>query len=837
MQEKKTENAASDVKANREEKRRAVNKIRNILPSTPEKRAAIIEELCNSLTIRPILEGRGLLNTVNAQHDIQVGRAVIADASSAVSAIKNQRSRDTTTALKVGLSFLCGENVSSSRLKTAVAKRLDINRRRLAQVTQHLRSVLSQNLRWLDVSRKTRSDAISANTKKLAYEFWASPDISRPTGNKKDIVRERVAAKTYMTHEKQLLDKSQTEVYLEFKSKYPEIKIGQRTFEKCKPFFVKPAREEDRVSCCCRTHVEARMLFTQCMNFRKSVVAKMELSKGQNDQPQYPVFSHLTDIVQQTLCPKQEGKCYNEKDCLYRECPHCGVVNFETYHQEEDQSVNAPLVKWEKFEYVVCGKDTNGKDKKRLRIVSKETSPGEMFKYFKSLLQGFPAHQFRASWQHQQFKELMGKLPLHHACCIHDYSENYSCRYQKEVQSLYFSQNQVSIHVTILYRHACAAKDGTESTEDEPVITTEHLFVISPDVKHDHHSVHSCRQLLAEHLKKCGDITVLHEWTDGCSAQYKSRHCMADVTFSETDFGFTTIRNYMETSHAKGPQDDAGANVKHMCDLDVIRGKVRIQTAKDFYEHLEANFKHPAAPSFPSRSVKLAKREFFYLENTDRNRGGRSFKEVKGNRDIHSVRAGEQPGSLCVRHLSCYCDNCLDGNYQRCSNKDYVDNWTAVDAQLETLPERRITRSETTEDREDLKSLVFKNSTIAIAAADRGEDYYLLKVTGEGEEVLQKSEKDGCNCKYRRGSNIFRGNFYNRLSENALYFALDTTKQALVFSETVRYICSPLQEFYDEKEDLNILQISDQEHLDILDCLNPIWINHINSLYKVITTL
>ena len=107
---------------------------------------------------------------------------------------------------------------------------------------------------------------------------------------------------------------------------------------------------------------------------------------------------------------------------------------------------------------------------------------------------------------------------------------------------------------------------------------------------------------------------------------------MADVALSETYFGFTTIRNYMETSHAKGPQE---ANVKHMCDLNVIRGKVRIQTTKDFYKHLAANFKYPAAPLFPSRSVKLAKREFFILENADRNKRGRYFKEVKGNRDDH----------------------------------------------------------------------------------------------------------------------------------------------------------------------------------------------------------
>ena len=130
----------------------------------------------------------------------------------------------------------------------------------MTQVTQHRKSALNQSLRWLDVSRKTRSDAISDDTKQLAYDFWASPYISRPKGNK-DIFGERVVANTYLTHEKQLLDKSQTEVYLKFKKKYPEIKIGQRTFKKCKPFFLKPAKEEDRVSCCCRTHVEARMVF------------------------------------------------------------------------------------------------------------------------------------------------------------------------------------------------------------------------------------------------------------------------------------------------------------------------------------------------------------------------------------------------------------------------------------------------------------------------------------------------------------------------------------------------------------------------------------------------
>jgi hypothetical protein len=38
------------------------------------------------------------------------------------------------------------------------------------------------------------------------------------------------------------LDKlSEIDAYIDFVAKYPDIKIGQRTFDKLKPFFVRPA--------------------------------------------------------------------------------------------------------------------------------------------------------------------------------------------------------------------------------------------------------------------------------------------------------------------------------------------------------------------------------------------------------------------------------------------------------------------------------------------------------------------------------------------------------------------------------------------------------------------
>jgi exoribonuclease II len=103
----------------------------------------------------------------------------------------------------------------------------------------------------------------------------------------------RISPKTYSSHQIQFLEKTQTEAYLEFKSKYPEIIISQRLFENYKPFFVVPVRPKDRCTCCCRQHVEMRCVFKQCMQFRKSILK----NKSNVERESYPIFEHISDMV------------------------------------------------------------------------------------------------------------------------------------------------------------------------------------------------------------------------------------------------------------------------------------------------------------------------------------------------------------------------------------------------------------------------------------------------------------------------------------------------------------------------------------------------------------
>lgn len=222
---------------NRMSEKRALDEVKSALPESPEKKVYIVAKLVQSPITRKKLEDLNLVTSSQQQKQMEVGCAVLKDVEHALSSMKERRSDDKRIAADIGLAMVCGEAVARGNLRKPVAKALNINRRRIAMSLTHRFNVLSDpNSLWMYTERKTRSDSIPEEHKKLAHDFWASPTISRPTGNKKDVIRQRVSPNVYVSHEKQILEKTQTEAFLEFRDKYPDIKMGQHSFEKCKPF-------------------------------------------------------------------------------------------------------------------------------------------------------------------------------------------------------------------------------------------------------------------------------------------------------------------------------------------------------------------------------------------------------------------------------------------------------------------------------------------------------------------------------------------------------------------------------------------------------------------------
>lgn len=531
---------------NRTSKHRAIQRVRNALPETPEKRTATLAayiDKSKSPTVKHLTELH-LLTSPEERNELEIGTAVINDIKTAIDSTKRKRSKEALGSMNAIIGSVSGENIAKKKCQRRLADRLNLPVNRICAGKRIRTQILtSQSACWAYTCRKTRSDALPVETKRIAYNYWLSTGVSRPTGNKSDIKRERIAPNVYSKHMVHILEKTQTEVYLDFKRENPNIAIGQRSFEGCKPYYVRQVRQKDRQTCCCRYHVEIKSCFKACMDFRKKYV--------QDDL--FPIFNDIGEISDVTLCAT--GDRYHDIACLKRMCTRCGIHKLQFHPDETDTSDKAENVKWEKFENV----DVNMKGNKTVRkllLVKKETKPALLFAHFSELLKTFPLHQHRASWQSDQFKTLLSGLPQNHCIAVHDFSENYRCCEIRELQSGYFQKTEVSVHVTILHRHAVLALDGVDGTEESPIIVTEHFYIISPDLTHDQYFVHEARQQVSDYLKSIScPVQTMHEFTDGCAAQYKSRHCFGDISDSCKDYGYSTFtRNFFETSHSKGKQ-------------------------------------------------------------------------------------------------------------------------------------------------------------------------------------------------------------------------------------------------------------------------------------------
>jgi hypothetical protein len=604
---------------NKMEKCRILKKIKECIPESPKTQKLILRTIAST--------------PQNKQ--TAVDELIVRNVKDMITSLKRRRSSDALESMTVLTASVSGENISEGRVKGKTASRLGLRFNRITSGTKKRETVFrSEEACLANTFRKVRNDRITDDVKQKVYDWWVSSKASQPTGNKSDVKRKRIGHKTYLSHAVHIMLKTQSEIYKDFKTEYPDIKISQRVFERLKPFFVRQMRTKDRNTCCCRKHVECRLLF----NKYKDLVNKNILSQPINT---------FDEFVNATMCPKATNSQYNSLECIQRKCADCGVANINVFSDENivDNTID---ISWERYEYITT--QTKFGAKKKLQLVKKKTKAKEMLDYFKSQMETFTLHQFSANWQLDQLNSLKRCLPDATCLVIHDFSENYRCIDKDELQTSYFGKTEVSLHVSVIYRHAVAEYDGIDETN----IISELFYTISPDVTHDHFFVTRVQEAIKSHLDSIGcAVSRMIEYTDGCSSQYKSKTCMGVCSYLCEKLGYSQFeRNYFETSHAKGPQDAAGGLLKRQLDVAVMRGN-SIQTAHDVYKFAAENLTEP-------KSGIYSRRIFHYITDIDRS-ATYSFKAVPQNRKVHQMTTS-RPGKITVRDQSCYtCDNCLAG--------------------------------------------------------------------------------------------------------------------------------------------------------------------------------
>ena len=220
-----------------------------------------------------------------------------------------------------------------------------------------------------------------------------------------------------------------------------------------------------------------------------------------------------------------------------------------------------------------------------------------------------------------------------------------------------------------------------------------------------------------------------------------------------------------------GPQDAAGGFVKRAFDQAILRGAVKLQTAEDCYAYARDHLTGTKKDSTASRRI------FRYESSVDRKRN-RYFDPIKSNRNIHQIMNTEK-GVLTIRNISCYtCQRCQEGRYEDC--QQFRETNTRI-------VKTEISKSATEEPDEGsepaLKDLVQLNAVVAVYTDDPGEDYYLIKTTGEP-ETLKQNATDVWGGNFMKNALVIRGLYYRRVN-SSLRFKLISNKPVIVSLNSV----------------------------------------------------
>ena len=158
-----------------------------------------------------------------------------------------------------------------------------------------------------------------------------------------------------------------------------------------------------------------------------------------------------------------------------------------------------------------------------------------------------------------------------------DYSENYSCKYSKEIKETHFGKGneQVTLHtgVTYLSRGRVEAFASLSAClQHDAVATWAHLDPVLRNIR-----------------EKYPDAKHIHFISDGPTSQVRNRtffYLGSTVPFIH---GFQWVTwNYTEASHGKGAPDGVGGALKNLADRIVSYG-TSIPDADALYEQLERN--------------------------------------------------------------------------------------------------------------------------------------------------------------------------------------------------------------------------------------------------------
>lgn len=326
----------------------------------------------------------------------------------------------------------------TSSYKTQIAKLKNLRSRDALSRRNLLESLVDPTLEHSDKIRYAKSVTEKA---KAAEKFILDEAI--------DIPNKRAVSKKGKI-QKKILTKRVKRLHREF-CRNTSHKISLRTFYRMLPKNVLTSHKQKFQQCLCE----------YCTNIDLKIKQLNTVLEGNK-------IEGRDALSESSLCPVPTLACSN------RTCPNCGVDKVRTsILQLVDKSQS---IKWEIWKMVEVEKGGKRREK-----VQRQGNVGDLVEELMTELEPFSKHLLNFRWQYQQVRDIQSKLPSTWALVILDFSENFLCKWQDEVQSAHWGYNQVTIHPCVMY-YKCPNPNCSEQVIDS-------LIFLSDDLSHDAHMV------------------------------------------------------------------------------------------------------------------------------------------------------------------------------------------------------------------------------------------------------------------------------------------------------------------------------------------------------------
>ncbi|MCG8046239.1 MAG: hypothetical protein N0E48_11390, partial [Candidatus Thiodiazotropha endolucinida] len=456
------------------------------------------------------------------------------------------------------------------------------------------------------LSRRKRKEksCLTTRIRKSVTAFYLRTDNSRFVSGLKN-----TKSHCKKKRQKRILLDTLKNLHVKFLAEAKNRQISYSLFCRLRPFWVVCPVESDRQTCLCR----------RCDNIQLQL---KELSKVSS------LSQCVEDVVKERVCSM------TNRDCMFQRCAICEKKS-RSYSLTKNKCDEMQWQQWQRKterREIRSGKESKVKD---ITITVKETCKGtlgELMSSFESNLVQYMQHIYNCRSQFWYYKQSREQLQSNE-CLVHiDFSENYNCRLESEVQEMHFgaSKKQITLQTGIYYT-------GNE-TSGQTFCTVSDSIYHGPAAIWCHLS-----KVLAELKQKNKNLDTIEFFSDGPLSQYRQKGNFYMLTQIPIKFGFQNVKwSFFESGHGKGIPDAVGGSLKREANRRVKYGH-DITCAKDFVENLNGC------------KTKLWVIDEGDVEKEREKLDNVCLKPITGTLKLHQIIVDTQDSNVYYRDLSCMC--------------------------------------------------------------------------------------------------------------------------------------------------------------------------------------